>query len=115
MDYEIKFLDSSPVERRFKDGKVWDVIDYPFQVTERRSSCTVLVGITGQFHDPADALGSKKLTRAELIEAAKAWLRSRLEKGECDPFTRPDTDTFIDLPSGVMEFWIDHRSIPDWL
>jgi hypothetical protein len=35
MDCEIKFLDSSPVERRFKDGKVWDVIDYPFQVTER--------------------------------------------------------------------------------
>lgn len=56
----------------------------------------------------AEALGSKKLSRDELVEAAQAWLRSRIEKGECDPFTRPETDTVIDMPSAVMDYWVEH-------
>jgi hypothetical protein len=89
MMIEITFLDSEPVERRFKNSTLWDVIDYPFRVSDGKSSRTVKVGITGQFHDPAEALGLKKLSRAEMVDAASSWLRSRLDKGECDPFHPP--------------------------
>ncbi len=94
---------------------VFDIIDYPFQVSNGRASCTVRVGITGAYHDPAEALGSKKLSQDERVEAARAWLRSRVEKGECDPFSRPETDTIIDVPSGVMDHWAEHREIPHWV
>lgn len=115
MSWEITFLDEAPLERRFKDGKLWDVVDYPFRVSNGQASRTVAVGITGQSHDPSEALGSKKLSRGDLMEAAAAWLRSRLEKHECDPFNHPNTDTMIDVPPPVMEFWLEHRSIPPWI
>lgn len=108
MNIKVKPLANDPIERRCKNGQLFDVVDYPFQVSNGRVDCTVKVGITGTFHDPAEALGSKKLSRDELVEAAQAWLRSRIEKGECDPFTRPETDTVIDMPSAVMDYWVEH-------
>ena len=110
--FEITFLDSG---RRAKDGKLWDVIDYRFRVSNGQQNEEVAVGITGVFHDPAGPLGLKELSREELIEAATAWLRSRLEKGECDPFSHPERDRVIDVPSSVMEYWLEHHAIPHWI
>lgn len=116
MTIEITFLESLPIQRRFKDGKLWDMIDYPFRVSDGKSSCVVNVGITGQSHDPAETLGSKKLTKADLVEAARAWLRSRIEKGERDPLSHPDRDSFIEVPASVMDYWAEHAaSIPEWI
>ena len=75
---------------------MWDTIDYPFEVLEGDRISTVKVGITGASHDPAEALGSKKLQQAELVQAASDWLRSRIAKGQCDPWNRPATDCLID-------------------
>lgn len=110
--FEITFLDSS---RRAKDGKLWDVIDYRFHVSNGKLNQEVVVGITGAFHDPAGRLGLKELSREELIEAAGAWLPSRLEKGECDPSSRPERDRVIDVRSPVMEYWLEHHAIPHWI
>jgi hypothetical protein len=112
MAHAVAFLHSN---RRSKDGKLWDVIDYQFQVSNGASKVIVAVGITGQFHDPAEALGSKKLSNEARVEAASAWLRSRLETKECDPFNRPQSDCTIDLPPAVMDYWIEHHSIPHWV
>jgi hypothetical protein len=112
MAYDIAFLGA---DRRSKDGKLWDVVDYQFEVSGGSRKAIVAVGITGQFHDPAEALGSKKLSKEERVEAASAWLRSRLDKKDCDPFNRPASDSTIDLPSTVMDHWIEHRSIPGWV
>jgi hypothetical protein len=115
MTIDIAFLESAPIQHRFKDGKIWDVIDYPFRISDGKSTCIVNVGITGQFHDPAEALGSKGLTKGELVEAARTWLRSRIDKGDCDPIAHPERDLYIDVPPGVMDYWAEHRSIPDWI
>jgi hypothetical protein len=112
MNFEITFLDSG---RRAKEGKLWDVIDYRFRVSNGRRNQVVSVGVTGAFHDPAGPLGLKTLSREELIEAAAAWLRSRLEKGKCEPFSRPESDGLIDVPSSVMEYWMEHHAIPHWI
>jgi hypothetical protein len=85
MTIEVSFFDSVPIQHRFKDGKLWNMIDYAFRVSDGNSTCVVNVGITGQFHDPPEALGAKGLTKEELVEAAYAWLRSRIDKGQCDP------------------------------
>ncbi len=103
MNFEITFLDSG---RRMKDGKLWDVIDYRFRVANGTLDRVVAVGITGTFHDPAGPLDLKTMSQDELINAAAVWLRSRLEKKECDPFSRPTTDSTIDVPSPVIECWI---------
>ena len=115
MSVEIKPLSSTLIQRRSNNRQVFDIIDYPFQLFNGRVNCTVNVGITGAFHDPAEALGSKKLSQDERIEAAGAWLRSRVEKGECDPFNHPETATAIDVPSAVMDYWVEHREIPHWV
>jgi hypothetical protein len=112
MSFEITLLDSG---RRTRDGKLWDVIDYRFRVVNGQLNAVVAVGITGVFHDAAGPLGLKTLSREELIEAAAAWLRSRLKKGECDPFGRPESDGLIDVPSSVMEYWMEHHEIPHWI
>lgn len=112
MDFGITFLDSG---RRAREGNLWDVIDYRFRVSSGKLNQEVAVGITGAFHDPAGPLGLKTLSREELTEAATAWLRSRLEKKECDPFSRPTTDSTIDVPSSVMEYWMEHHEIPHWI
>jgi hypothetical protein len=96
MTIDIAFLESAPIQHRFKDGKIWDVIDYPFRISDGRATHIVNVGITGQFQDPAEALGSKGLTKGELVEAARTWLRSRIDKGNCDPNSR------LDLISSAM-------------
>jgi len=112
---DITFDESVPIQRRFKDGKIWDAVDYPFRISDGKSNCVVNVGITGQSHDPAELLGSKGLTKGELVEAARAWLRSRIDKGECDPIRYPERDRYIDVPPGVMDYWTENRSIPDWI
>ena len=110
--FEITFVESG---RRVRDGKVWDVIDYRFGVSNGQTNREVKVGITGAFHDPAGPLGLKELSREELIEAAEAWLRSRLEKGECNLFNGHEGGSIIDVPSQVMEFWMEHHAIPHWI
>jgi hypothetical protein len=111
MSIEIEFEDSG---RRSLNGQIFDVIDYRFLLSNGRSARTIAVGITGQFHDPAEALGSKGLPKKELSEAARAWLQSRVNKGY-DPITFPETATMLDLPAAVMDYWIQNRSIPSWL
>jgi hypothetical protein len=108
MSYKMSFLDA---ERRVKDGQVYAMKDYRFRVSNEESAVIVAVGITQQFHDLPEALGSKKLSLEELTEAAATWLRSRLDKGECDPFNRPG-DRMIDVPPVIMDYWIEKRSIP---
>jgi hypothetical protein len=49
------------------------------------------------------------------VEAARAWLRSRIDKGECDPIRYPERDRYLDVPPGVMDYWKENRSIPDWI
>ena len=115
MNIRITLLDQSEIRRRTQDGQIFDIIDYPFEVSKDQVSRRVKVGITGTFHDPADALGLKNLSQTDLAEAAAAWLRSRLEKGECDPFARPQTDTVLTVPSSVMDYWVEHREIPSQL
>ena len=113
MTVEITFLGSP--KHRCKDGKIYDVIDYPFRVSKGESNCTVVVGIPGQCHDPAEALGLKKLSSSELIKAATDWLHFHLvERGDRDPFSRPETDRVIDLSLDIVEHWADHRSFPPW-
>jgi hypothetical protein len=103
MTVEVVFVDAvRSIERRA--GK----IDYRFQVKDGESSAVVVVRITGAFHDPASLY-------EERIEAASAWLKSRIKRQECNPFVSENPDTWIDLPAPVMEFWIEHRSIPRWL
>jgi hypothetical protein len=92
-DVDIKPLPM--VDRRVTDGKILDIVDYPFEVLKGVKSSIVRVGITGQSHTLGD---SKSLRREELVQAASDWLRSRIAKGECDPWTRPDTDCMIDVP-----------------
>jgi len=115
MSIEIHPLDQTQIQRRCVDGQLWDMVDYPFLVSNGEMKYTVKVGITGMFHDPAEALGSKRLSQNELAQAASAWLRSRISKGECDPFGRPQTDCLIEVPSSVMDYWSEHRMIPTWL
>jgi hypothetical protein len=112
MNCDINLVDSG---RRMRDNKLWDVIDYRFRVSNGKLNRVVAVGVTGGFHDPAGPLGLKTLSTDEIAEAAAAWLRSRLEKGECDPFSRPESDSTIDVPSPVMEYWMEHRAIPHWI
>ena len=112
---DIEFIDKAEIQRRSRDGMIFDIIDYPFQVRQAQVSRIVKVGVTGVWHDPAGALGIERLTQDELIEAARAWLTSRIEKGECDPLSELGTDLSIDLPSTVMEYWVEHRQIPSWI
>jgi len=111
----IRPLDKSLIRRRQRNGHLFDVIEYPFLVSDDRVSSTVWVGITGACHDLATALGSKKLSQDDLVQAANAWLRSRVEKRECDPFSGPASDMTIDLPPGVTDYWTEYREIPHWL
>jgi len=103
------------MERRCADGGPLDIIDYPFEVSKEGGVATVKVGISGLFHDPADATGSKKLRSEERFQAASDYLRSRIERGECDPWNRPSTDCTIEVPSLVMDHWSEHGEIPHWI
>ena len=107
---QIMFLGSG--RRAVVGNRQPDRTDYRFRVTSGQRSTTVAVGITGQWHDTPEAMGSRALSEAQLKEAAEAWLRSQLEKGKCDPFNRPQTDTMLDMPSEVIEYWEEHHSIP---
>ena len=111
MPFEIVFLGAA---RRVGGRAVRDVIDYRFGVTDGRSAAAVTVGITGAYHDGAPGLGIKELTLAR-VEAATSWLRSRLERGLCKPFRSINPDAALDLPSNVMDYWIQNRSLPHWL
>jgi hypothetical protein len=109
-DYRLDFRD---LQHRVVGGQYVDVVDYLFRVSAGTALQIVAVGITGQFHDPAEALGLKKLSKEERIDAASAWLRSRIAKGY-DPFAE-GTPKVIDFPPAIMEHWIEHREIPSWL
>src|SRR5258708_38602896 len=115
MSIDINPLDRNLIKRRSTEGKIWDIIDYPFQVSNGTTSCAVDVGITGVFHDPATALGSTKLSQDELVEAASAWLRSGIEKGELDPFDERQTRCTIEVPSSIMDYWSEYREIPRYV
>ena len=110
MPFEIAFLGAA---RRVGGRAVRDVIDYRFGVTDGRSAAAVTVGITGAYHDRAPGLGIKELSLVR-VEAATSWLRSRLERGLCKPFRSINPDAAIDLPSDVMDYWIENRSLPHW-
>lgn len=112
MFFEIVFVGAG---RRMAGGASCDIIDYRFRVKDGESTAVVAVGIAGTFHDPAPALGIKPMLYAERIEAASAWLGSRIQKRACNPFASETADTSIDLPAPVMEYWIEYRSIPQWL
>jgi hypothetical protein len=109
-DYRLDFLE---LQHRVVRGQFLDVVDYLFRVSAGTARQIIAVGITGQFHDPAEALGIKKLSKEERIDAASAWLHSRMAKGY-DPFVEGTPKT-IDLPPAIMEYWIEHREIPAWL
>ena len=106
-------LDFLELQHRVMCGQFVDVVDYLFRVSAGTARQIIAVGITGQFHDLAEALGLKKLSKEERIHAASAWLRSRMAKGY-DPFAEGTPKT-IDLPPAIMEHWIEHREIPSWL
>jgi hypothetical protein len=112
MFLEIVFVGAG---RRMAGGALCDIIDYRFRIKDGGSTAVVAVGITGAFHDPAPALGIKPMLYGERIEAASAWLRSRIDKRECNPFARENADTSIDLPAPALEYWIEYGSIPQWL
>jgi|ERR1700719_3248149 len=109
-NYQIDFLEA---KQRIRDGNYYDVVDYFFSVSNGELRRVVAVGLTGQFHDPAEALGLKRMTKIDRIEAASSWLRSRIDKGY-DPFSEPTPQTY-DMPSPIVEYWIEHHSIPEWL
>jgi len=44
MMIEITFLESVPIQRRFRYGTLHDMIDYPFRVSDGKSNCVVHVG-----------------------------------------------------------------------
>lgn len=111
MSFEIVFLGAA---RRVGGRAVRNVIDYRFGVTDGKSAAEVAVGITGASHRPAPEWGTKELSLTR-VEAATSWLRSRLARGLCKPFRSNNPDTAIDLPSNVMDYWIENRSIPTWL
>jgi hypothetical protein len=113
MSIAIVPLDS--IQRRTKNQQIFDIIDYPFSVSNGKETCIVKVGITGQSHDPAEALGSKKLSQADHVRLAQEWLRSRIEKAGYDPFKRPTTDREIDVPTDVVDYYAEHGEIPHWL
>jgi hypothetical protein len=94
MTFEITFLDSQP------NG---DVVDYFFRVSKGQSVCTVKVFISG----PAKLW--KNLSRDELIKAATDWLRFGLDRGKCDPFSHPETDSTIGLIPAALDHWVEHR------
>ena len=73
------------------------------------------VGIPIEFNATAEPLGSKRLSHDELIECAKAWLDSRLEKEECDPFGGPQTNIRIYVPLGVLDYCREEHAIQPWL
>lgn len=109
-NYRLDFLE---LQHRVTGGQFIDVVDYLFRVSAGTARQIVAVGITGQFHDPAEALGLKKISKEERIEAASAWVRSRIAKGY-DPLAEGTPKT-IDLPPAIMEHWIEHREIPAWV
>lgn len=115
MSVEIAPLDRKQIKRRTKDGQIFDIIDYPFEVSNGPKKCVVYVGITGMFHDPANTLGSKKLSQDDLVQAARDWLRFVINNGRYDPFQQPQADFTISIPSDVMDYWAEHREIPAWL
>jgi hypothetical protein len=104
MTIEITFLDDPPVRRRCDA----EILDHYFRVSRGQSSCIVVIGISGP------ARFGKTLSSNELIEAASALLRCRLDNGYCDPFSHPETDSMIDLTPAIMDHWIEHRSFPPW-
>jgi hypothetical protein len=115
MTIEVSPLDRSQIKRRSKDGQIFDIIDYPFEVSNGQERCIVNVGITGMFHDPAETLGSTRLSQDELVQAASDWLRFVIKKGEYDPFKHPHADITVAIPSEIMDYWAEHREIPGWL
>jgi hypothetical protein len=115
MSVEISPLDRSQIKRRTKDGQIYDIIDYPFQVSNGQEKCVVNVGITGMFHDPAEAIGSKKLSQDELVQAASDWLRFLIRRGKYDPFKNAESDFTVSIPADVMDYWAEHREIPPWI
>jgi hypothetical protein len=112
MKIEISPLDRSQIKRRTKDGQIFDVIDYPFQLSNGNEKCTINVGITGMFHDPAEAVGSRRLSQEELVQAAGEWLRRAITEGQYDPF-KPDSPFSVVIPSPVLEYWAQYREFPD--
>jgi hypothetical protein len=107
MKYQTKFL--SPPQR--EGARVL----FPFRVSNGLSNQIVPIGIPIEFNGTAEALGTKRLTQGELIEFATAWLDFLVSNRKCDPFGRPNTDARIGVPLGVLDYWRDNRSIPDWL
>jgi hypothetical protein len=105
----VKFLDNC------KDGILYDGSVYRFQVSRVQASRTVVVRISGQAQLGPAQLG-KSLSSDQLREVASAWLRSRLKRGDCDPFSRPGTDNMVeDLPSAILDYWVENQSIPPHL
>ena len=109
-DYHLDFLG---FQHRVVGGQFFDVVNYLFRVSAGTVRQIIAVGITGQFHDPAEALGIKKVSKEERIDAASAWLRSRIVKGY-DPLA-DGTPKTIDLPPSIMDHWVAYREIPAWL
>jgi hypothetical protein len=113
MSIEILPFDRSQIKRRAKDGHIFDIIDYPFEVSNGQERCIVNVGITGMSHNPADAFVSNKLLQDEFVQAASDWLHFLIKKGEYDSFKQPYSD--ITIPSPIMDYWAEHRELPPWL
>jgi len=106
----VRFVDKA---RRTLDGQIFDIIDYTFEVSRAGEQCMVNVGITGGWHDEIADL-HRKLTREELVEAARKWLESRINKGY-DPLLAPSPERVMTIPSGVMDFYVNHWNIPDYV
>ncbi len=104
----LEFLDNR------KDGILYDGSVYHFQVSRGQLSRTVVVRISGQAQLGPAQMG-KSLSADQLREVASAWLHCRVKKGDCDPFSRPQADSMMDLPSAILDYWAENQSIPPHL
>lgn len=104
MEYRINCL---PAERLLLEGTDTRVMDFPFHVSKSDGSNRVVrvrfIGSRpgfltkdGKWEDMADS---------EILAAAEALLHHRLKKGTCDPFSRPETDSILELCREILEHW----------
>ncbi len=96
----ISFIGSS---ERVIGGVVWDIVDYRFRLSRGIQSCDVTVGIHADWQD--------RLSRSELLKLSETWLLHRLEHGY-EPFTEPRRPRLTEVPFSVVNYWLEHRTLP---
>jgi hypothetical protein len=107
MESKITFVDFAPRNLR---NQAWPIDDYSFRVSDGQEDRYVHVGV----NDLMWAREAPTLPRKEVIELADKWLRLCFDKNLEEFSQVRESRTFYDIPRGLLSYWAEHQTTPDW-